>query len=243
MARGRRKPRFSVYYSPTRRRAPFALHVCPPRMPSTEPTTACPPHAASLRSCGGRAAREARVVLHHLSLTRVLLPLLLLLPVVGGAAVPWTPDSRGIRAGWGWPLASRPGVIRPFDPPERPWLSGHRGVDLRATLGQEVRAPADGTVSFVGRVVDRDVVTIDHGHGLLSSFEPVESDLPRGAVVSAGQVVGRLAPTPMHCPGGCLHWGVRNAGGGTGDRGTDYVDPLRLVADTRPSVLLPWRDP
>jgi murein DD-endopeptidase MepM/ murein hydrolase activator NlpD len=182
-------------------------------------------------------------VLQHLALARVLLPLLLLLPVICGAAVPSEPDARGIHTGWGWPLAPRPAVIRTFDPPERPWLSGHRGVDLRATLGQEVRTPADGIVSFVGRVVDRDVVTIDHGHGLRSSFEPVESDLTRGAVVTAGQAVGRLAATPMHCPGGCLHWGVRDDGDGPGGRETTYIDPLRLVADTRPSVLLPWRDP
>nr|WP_249336267.1 peptidoglycan DD-metalloendopeptidase family protein [Sinomonas gamaensis] len=162
---------------------------------------------------------------------------------MSGAALPSQPEGQGLRPGWGWPLVPRPAVIRTFDPPERPWLSGHRGVDLRAALGQEVLAPADGTVSFVGRVVDRDVVTIDHGNDLRSSFEPVESALPHGTVVTAGQVVGRLAATPTHCPGGCLHWGVRDVGGGTGDGGTGYVDPLRLVADTRPSVLLPWRDP
>ncbi|HKU10099.1 MAG TPA: peptidoglycan DD-metalloendopeptidase family protein [Sinomonas sp.] len=162
---------------------------------------------------------------------------------MASTAAPSQSDERGIRAGWEWPLAPRPAVVRTFDPPERPWLSGHRGVDLRATPGQEVRAPASGIVSFVGRVVDRDVVTIDHGNGLRSSFEPVESGLPRGAAVTAGQAVGRVAPTPQHCPEGCLHWGVRETGDGAGPRGTDYVDPLRLVADTRPSVLLPWRDP
>ena len=65
-------------------------------------------------------------------------------------------------------------MLRAFDPPAKPWLSGHRGVDLQAAHdGAPVTSPAAGTVSFVGVVVDRPVITIDHGDGLRSSFEPV----------------------------------------------------------------------
>lgn len=138
-------------------------------------------------------------------------------------------------AGWAWPLSPRPAVLRVFDPPERPWLSGHRGVDLRAASdGATVTAPAAGRVSFAGVVVDRPVLTIDHGNGLLSSFEPVATTLQAGDAVAAGEPVGRLhADMPAgHCGGTpCLHWGVR--------RGGDYVNPLAFVLDLRPSVLLP----
>lgn len=131
---------------------------------------------------------------------------------------------------WQWPLAPRPKVLRDFDPPPKPWLSGHRGVDLGAAAdGAQVTSPAAGTVSFVGVVVDRPVITIDHGNGLRSSFEPVKSSLAAGAQVSAGQVVG--TSLPGHCPAACVHWGVR--------RGEDYVNPLQFVLDLRPSVLLP----
>ena len=132
---------------------------------------------------------------------------------------------------WRWPLAPRPNVLRDFDPPPKPWLSGHRGVDLGAVSdGAEVTSPAAGTVSFVGVVVDRPVITIDHGNGLRSSFEPVESTLTAGSMVAAGEVLGTLKPG--HCAAAsCVHWGVR--------RGDDYVNPLQFVMDLRPSILLP----
>jgi murein DD-endopeptidase MepM/ murein hydrolase activator NlpD len=82
--------------------------------------------------------------------------------------------------------------------------------------------------------VDRPVITIDHGNGLRSSFEPVESSLARGAVVVRGDVIGTVLPG--HCntlP--CVHWGVR--------RGDEYINPLSLVTDLRPSVLLPLAAP
>jgi murein DD-endopeptidase MepM/ murein hydrolase activator NlpD len=132
---------------------------------------------------------------------------------------------------WSWPLNPRPSVLRAFDPPAKPWLSGHRGVDLRAAHdGAPVTSPAAGTVSFVGVVVDRPVITIDHGNGLRSSFEPVESGLLRGATVAEGDVVG--SSRAGHCgPLPCIHWGVR--------RGEEYLNPLAFVTDLRPSVLLP----
>ena len=122
-------------------------------------------------------------------------------------------------------------MLRAFDPPDKPWLSGHRGVDLEATHdGVAVTSPASGTVSFVGVVVDRPVITIDHGGGLRSSFEPVESPLAKGTVVAKGDIIGTLLPG--HCEALlCVHWGVRRA--------DDYVNPLEFVTDLRPSILLP----
>lgn len=132
---------------------------------------------------------------------------------------------------WQWPLQPRPVVLRRFDPPAQRWLSGHRGVDLAARSGQQVRAPTAGIVSFAGTVVDRSVITIAHGHNLRSSFEAVESSLHRGDAVTSGQVIGRLSAS-AHCGSrSCLHWGVR--------RMDIYQDPLAFVMDLRPSVLLP----
>ena len=152
------------------------------------------------------------------------------------AATPTTaaPGAPAPHPGWAWPLEPRPAVVRGFDPPPKPWLSGHRGVDLAAESGSPVLSPADGTVVFAGWVVDRPVLTIDHGGGLRSSFEPVSSSLAVGTAVARGQPVGTLEPPGAgHCsPADCLHWGVR--------RGDEYVDPLQFVVDRRPSVLLPW---
>jgi murein DD-endopeptidase MepM/ murein hydrolase activator NlpD len=155
----------------------------------------------------------------------LVLAAVLLLPVAAAsrAAAP--------RPDWDWPLSPKPAVLRAFDPPDKPWMSGHRGVDLGAAHdGVPVTSPAAGTVSFVGVVVDRPVITIDHGGGLRSSFEPVESPLTAGAVVAKGEIIGTLQA--RHCGAvDCLHWGVRRA--------DDYVNPLAFVTDLRPSILLP----
>ncbi len=142
----------------------------------------------------------------------------------GAARVP-APD-------WSWPLRPRPAVLRAFDPPARPWLSGHRGVDIEAAYdGAPLVSPAAGKVSFVGIVVDRPVITVDHGNGLRSSFEPVASALAVGAVVAEGDVLGQVQTGHCGRAPPCLHWGVR--------RGDEYVNPLAFVMDLRPSVLLP----
>jgi murein DD-endopeptidase MepM/ murein hydrolase activator NlpD len=162
--------------------------------------------------------------------------LLLILPLAGegpGQGTP-PPGTEGPRETWSWPLSPEPAVLRAFDPPDKPWLSGHRGVDLQASLTPDggpasVTAPESGTVSFVGVVVDRPVITIDHG-GIKSSFEPVESSLAVGTPVSKGDVIGTVLRG--HCADiPCLHWGVR--------RGEEYLNPLSFVRDLRPSVLLP----
>lgn len=160
----------------------------------------------------------------------VLLPLLAFTPA-GLPSAAGFPSGASANAGWSWPLVPRPAVVRLFVLPAHPWLSGHRGVDLAARAGDQVHSPAAGTVSFVGWVVDRPVLTILHADGIRSSFEPVESPLAVGSAVATGDVVGTIAPN-AHCPpDNCLHWGVR--------MGQDYVDPLQFILNQRPSVLLP----
>jgi murein DD-endopeptidase MepM/ murein hydrolase activator NlpD len=158
--------------------------------------------------------------------------LLATLSAVALSAVALTVAAPASGAGdWTWPLSPRPAVVGDWAPPAQRWDRGHRGVDLGAGPDAVVRSPAAGTVAFVGVVVDRPVLTIDHGGGLRSSFEPVESTLVRGQRVHPGQVVGLLRGRD-HCRDGqCLHWGVR--------RGDAYVNPLQFVGALEPSVLLP----
>ena len=152
---------------------------------------------------------------------------LLLWPLLAG----WPLPASGASPLWTWPVSPRPDVERHFEAPPQRWLPGHRGVDLHAPPGTPVRAPQSGVVSFSGVVVDREVVTVDHGEGHRSSFEPVSPVVRRGDRVVRGQVVATVA-SPAHGPGGtAVHWGVRED--------HDYVNPLRFVTDLRPSVLLP----
>ncbi|MGO4361627.1 murein hydrolase activator EnvC family protein [Terrabacter sp. RAF57] len=163
--------------------------------------------------------------------------------VAGASAAPFAPvGMAGARpatqvasspsaARWGWPFDPEPEVVRRFDPPDQPWLPGHRGVDLAATVGQPVRAPAAGRVSWSGVIAGRAVVVVAHDSGLRSTFEPVAAVAPVGTAVGRGDTVGVLTGTPGHCaPGTCLHWGVL--------RGETYLDPLSFVGRA-PVVLLP----
>ena len=66
-----------------------------------------------------------------------------------------------------------------------------------------------------------------------------------GAVVAAGDPVGRLAGAPPHCTRACVHWGVREPDGWrVGDAAFDrYLDPLVLIGWSGPSVLWPHAAP
>lgn len=133
-----------------------------------------------------------------------------------------------IRPHWDWPL--EPALfVRSYVAPETLYGRGHRGLDLKAMTDTIIRVPFDGQVSFVGRVVDRSVVTLTDGGDWSLSMEAIETNLSVGDRVSRGSVLGRVAVGP-HC--NCLHLGVRWRG--------MYVNPL-LVFDTLPrAILLPW---
>ncbi|MBF4616929.1 peptidoglycan DD-metalloendopeptidase family protein [Clavibacter sp. VKM Ac-2873] len=134
-------------------------------------------------------------------------------------------------ARWEWPVDPPHAITRPFEAPTTAYGPGHRGIDIRAAPGAVVRAPADGTVSFAGVVVDRPVVSIQHADGLVSSVEPVIPAVGAGDVVLAGQVIGALAAEPRHEPDGGLHLGARLHGA--------YVDPSLLLTALQHAVLLP----
>ena len=113
-------------------------------------------------------------------------------PAVGAVRLP-TPA--------GWPLSGSPVVQRGFDPPALAWAPGHRGVDLAAEPGQAVLAAADGTVTFVGSIAGKPVISIDHG-SVRTTYEPVISTLHVGDRVALGHVIGQLgAGDPAGGPG------------------------------------------
>lgn len=154
-----------------------------------------------------------------------LLTLLLSLPDHPARADP--PPGPGA---WRWPLTPTPRVVRGYDPPPRPWLSGHRGVDLAARPGQPLFAAGAGRVGYVGRLAGRGVVTVVHG-ALRTSYLPVRPAVRPGQRVAAGQRLGVVEDVRGHCGQMlCLHWGLR--------RGLTYLDPLSLLG-RGPVRLLP----
>ena len=121
---------------------------------------------------------------------------------------------------WTWPIVGP--VIRGFDPPDSPFGSGHRGIDIAAPVGTPVRAATTGTVTFAGPVGGRLFVTVDHGAGLESTYSFLDSvAVRRGDVVSQGQVIARSGTGHAGdiVPG--LHFGVKLS--------ETYVDPLEYL--------------
>lgn len=153
-----------------------------------------------------------------------LLPLVLVLHALPAMAADTQPRGE-------WPLKPRPEVVRTFDAPDVVWGSGHRGVDLRGTVGQSVRSALPGRVSYVGRIAGVGVAVVDHG-ATRTTYQPVDASVRVGTEVTAGAVVGTLEWYGGHClPAACLHWGLV--------RGETYLDPLTLVDAPSPVRLLP----
>ena len=144
---------------------------------------------------------------------RMFLPLI----VVATAVAPSAPGSAGT---WTWPV--RGPLIGVFEPPETPFGSGHRGIDIAAPVGTTVVAVDAGVVAFAGPVGGQLFVTLDHGGGLTSTYSWLSS-----VMVRRGDLVARAAPIALSGrghPGSAtahLHLGVRLDG--------VYQDPLAYL--------------
>jgi murein DD-endopeptidase MepM/ murein hydrolase activator NlpD len=150
--------------------------------------------------------------------------------VAPGAGSSPPPDG----AVWVWPVEGARAVAEPFVAPAHEFAAGHRGIDLELLHSGVVRAPAGGIVAFSGQVAGRGIVTIDHGGGLVTTLEPVESELAEGTAVSRGEMVGILA-LGGHTAPGRLHFGVRLDG--------RYINPILLLGGVPRAVLVPCCGP
>ena len=131
---------------------------------------------------------------------------------------------------WAWPVGPPRTIVRPYVAPATPYSAGHRGIDVTVPDGI-VTAPAAGIVHFAGTVVDRPVLSINHGDGVISSYEPVTTTLRKGDPIARGDPIGQAVPG--HCSSMCLHFGVRIDG--------EYVSPLSMLGEIPYAVLLPTR--
>jgi hypothetical protein len=148
-------------------------------------------------------------------------------------------------SGFAWTCPLEGTILRPFNFGDNPYAGGlHRGVDVGSDVGGVVRAPAAGTVSFVGTVPSGGTaVTIQTADGYSVTLLQLESAaVSRGSIVEEGAVVGAVGPsqdavtTAPH-----LHLGVRVTAEPEG-----YVDPLGLIpacgpvaADGQPAEPVP----
>jgi murein DD-endopeptidase MepM/ murein hydrolase activator NlpD len=188
-----------------------------------------------------QTARSARSHRLHVAV----IPIALLCLSSGGTVLPAAAESfetvverasqqTPTEADWLWPVDGQRVVVAPFEAPAHEYAPGHRGVDIGVPLGAAGRAPADGVVAFRGIVVDRPLLTIDHGNGLVSTFEPMQSDLRAGDHVAAGDLIGTVS-SGGHSTPDTVHIGVRLHG--------TYVDPMAMFGPVERAVLLPCCDP
>jgi murein DD-endopeptidase MepM/ murein hydrolase activator NlpD len=147
----------------------------------------------------------------------LVLPLTLALSIAGA---PTLRASEFEGSPWGWPIQGP--LLRTFDPPEDPYGAGHRGIDIVAPVGTTIVAPADGLVTFAGKVGGQSFITLDHGGGLtstcswVSGFFVRKGDVVLRGVPIASSGTGHAGLLPAH-----LHFGVRLDGA--------YVDPLNFL--------------
>jgi hypothetical protein len=125
-------------------------------------------------------------------------------------------------------------TINHYIAPMSEYGEGHRGIDLAAEIGEAVLSPADGEISFVGKVGYRNIISVRFGNSLTASLEPVCSDLIEGTLVWQGEDIGLVCePDPeylWHCSETCLHFGTRSDAG--------YFSPLALIGGLSPSRLV-----
>lgn len=123
-------------------------------------------------------------------------------------------------------------VVDRWRPPSSRYGSGNRGIDLSTAPAETVRASADGTVVFAGRIGSASHVVVLHADGIRTSYSFLaEVAVRRGARVAQGDAVGTAA-------GATVHFGAR--------AGDEYVDPTVLLGAGPPRVhLVPadLRDP
>jgi murein DD-endopeptidase MepM/ murein hydrolase activator NlpD len=105
----------------------------------------------------------------------------------------------------------------------------HKGVDLAATRGTAIVAPANGRVKYVGwRLGYGQTVEMEHSGEVVTLFAHCDKILVKeGEQVVAGQIIARVGSTGL-ATGPHLHFEVHRAG--------KQVDPLRFLAETRDSV-------
>jgi murein DD-endopeptidase MepM/ murein hydrolase activator NlpD len=144
-------------------------------------------------------------------------------PTIGmalSAPAPGEPAPGPAYGTYAWPV--RGPMLRPYDPPETPYGSGHRGIDIGAVQGTPLVAAQDGVVAFAGPIGGDLFVSIDHPDGVRTTYSWLgEVSVRRGDSVRRGEHIGRTGPGHPGSGRPHLHLGARI--------GTMYIDPMLLL--------------
>jgi murein DD-endopeptidase MepM/ murein hydrolase activator NlpD len=121
---------------------------------------------------------------------------------------------------YSWPVVGR--ILNGFHLSGSPYGKGHRGIDIEATIGTDVRAAAPGVVAFAGSVAGSLWVSIDHLDGVRTSYGYLSSiAVTKGDLVARGEVIAASGAGHPGSPVPHLHFGARFGG--------VYIDPMLLL--------------
>jgi murein DD-endopeptidase MepM/ murein hydrolase activator NlpD len=90
------------------------------------------------------------------------------------------------------------------------WISVHRGIDMKADAGEEIRASNDGRVVLEDDLFfGGNTIILDHGQGIYTIYMHLSKfNVSSGDVVSKGDVIG-LVGSSGRATGPHLHFGVK----------------------------------
>jgi RHS repeat-associated protein len=115
-----------------------------------------------------------------------------------------------------WPTGFRV-VIQPFIP------GIHDGVDIRARLGTDIYAAAEGTVIAVySNAKGGGQVKVEHNDGSVTGYAHIQPSVSKGQHVQSGQAIGK-SDGSGHGTGPHLHFTYRTSGSAS------KSDPMQLL--------------
>ncbi len=133
----------------------------------------------------------------------------------------------GAARAWTWPIDGP--VLRGFSfDRAHPYTAGqHRGIDIRGAIGEEVRSPAAGVVSFAGTVPGGGrTISIRTSDGTTVTLLHLGSlSVGRGSAVDEAAVVGTAGPSDdAEVPEPHVYLGIRTTADPQG-----YLDPVDFL--------------